>query len=175
MKRLSLDGYRSSSQFPDTRVRLDVYFSSSDGEKYVWTPDWQRETRQLFLEGHRLEELSRTQSVQMKQPEEAPARAPSDAEPRKESLNMEVLAFQAGEALMKRASLDKIQSVASSLFDFDICSHPNSKITNVRSQKIYDCIMTLSEQPYTRERKLVLMKKFIAYLAPARHPMKTLA
>jgi len=171
MKRLILDGYRSS----DTRITLDVYLKCDDGIQYVWTPDWERETRQLFLEGHRLEELSRTQSVQMKQPEETPARVPSDREPQKETVNIEVLAFQAGEALRRRASLDKIQNVASRLFAFEIFKHPNSKITDIKSQKIYDCIMTLSEQPYTRERKLVLMKKFIAYLAPARHPMKTLA
>ena len=62
MKRIFFDKYDSSGKFPDGRVKLDVYFRSSEEEKYVWTPDWERGTRHFFLEAYRIERLNRPES-----------------------------------------------------------------------------------------------------------------
>ena len=175
MESIFLHSYTSASGFPHSGVKLNIYFISIGGDKYVWTPDWKRETMQLFIEAYRLEELVRKQSLHIQQREEAVKRITEDERTEKEVADFEILAFKAGEALRRKASIPQIKKVASQIFLFDVTYHPNSKITDINAQKIYDCIMTLGEQPYTRLRKLVLVKKFVAAVAPAHHPLRSVA
>jgi hypothetical protein len=65
MGRIFFKKYDSSGRFPDGRIKLDVYFEDSEGNKYVWTPDWERGTRHFFLEAYRIEKLNRPQSAEL--------------------------------------------------------------------------------------------------------------
>lgn len=58
-KRIFFKRYDSTGKFPDGRTRLDVHFEDSQDSKYVWTPDWKKGTRNLFLEAYRVEKLNR--------------------------------------------------------------------------------------------------------------------
>lgn len=51
--------YSSTGKFPDGRTRLDIYFEDSQHNKYTWTPDWEKGTRNFFLEAYRVEKLNR--------------------------------------------------------------------------------------------------------------------
>ena len=62
MGRIFFERYDSSGKFPDGRIKLDVYFEDSEGNKYVYTPDWERGTRSFFLEAYRIERLNRPES-----------------------------------------------------------------------------------------------------------------
>ncbi len=175
MKRIFLHSHRSLGKFPDGRVRLDAYFRTSDGEEYVWTPDWKRVTNQFFLEAYQIEELNRPQSVERQRYKEVVVRVPGDEVQKKEPVNFRMLALKLGEALRSKTSRKQINDVASMLFDFDASTHRDFSITNIHSQEIYDWIMTLGEQPLSREKKLELLKKFIGTLAPKDNPLRKLA
>ncbi len=174
MKRVILHGYKSSSGDLDLRGKLNIYFSSSDGEQYVWTPQWKRGTMQLFIEAYRLEELIRNQSLQTQQLEKPVVRLVEDEKEEQNLAEWDILALEAGKALENRVSLPRIKEAASKIFEFNLTSHPNSKITGRTLKEIYDWIMTLAEQPYTRTKKLVFVKKFIAAMAPPCHPLRTI-
>ncbi|MBA7611436.1 hypothetical protein ES703_18660 [subsurface metagenome] len=174
MKRVFFDKYDSSGKFPDGRAKLDVYFRSSDGEKYVWTPDWERGTRHFFLEAYRIEKLNRPESPERERFKEVAAEVLTEEEKEKERINFKLIAIQLGEGLKGQTSVNEINRMASVVFNFDISPHPHDSITSIRSQMIYSWVMTLSEQPISEEKKLQLLKQFINLLTPEGSPLRKL-
>ncbi len=171
MKRIFFDNYDSSGKFPDGRVKLDVHFHSSDGERYVWTPDWERGTRHFFLEGYRIERLNRPESPERERFKEIATKVIKEEEQKEEQINWKLIAIRLGEGL-KGTPVNEINRMASAFFDFDVSSHPHASITSVRSQTVYDWVMTLSEQPISQGKKLQLLKQFIDALTPEDSPLR---
>jgi len=174
MKRIFFDKYDSSGKFPDGRVKLDVHFHSSDGEKYVWTPDWSKGTRHFFLEAYKIEKLNRPTGLEIKQFKEIAAEVLSEEEQEKERINFKLIALQLGEGLKNQTVINEINRMASAAFDFEASPHPHTSITSSRSQTVYNWVMTLSEQPISEEKKLQLLKQFINLLTPEDSPLRKL-
>lgn len=65
-KRIFFGRYDSAGKFEDGRIKLDIYFKDSEGNGYVWTPDWERGTRNFFLEAYRVEKLNRPKGLQVR-------------------------------------------------------------------------------------------------------------
>lgn len=174
MKRIFFDKYDSSAKFPDGRVKLDVYFHSSDGEKYVWTPEWERGTRQFFLEAYRIEKLNVPKSPERERFKRVAEEVLREEEQKEEQINWKLIAIELGEGLKYQTSLNEIGRMASVVFDFDVSPHPHPSITSSRSQTVYDWVMTLSEQLISQEKKLQLLKQFIDALTPEDSPLRKL-
>lgn len=174
MKRIFFDKYDSSGKFPDGRVKLDVYFHSSDGEKYVWTPDWQGGIRQFFLEAYRVEELNVPKSPERERFKRVAEEVLREEEQKEEPINWKLIAIELGDGLKYQTSLNEIGRMASVVFDFDVSAHPHPSITSSRSQTVYDWVMTLSKQPISQGKKLQLLKQFIDALTPEDSPLRKL-
>jgi hypothetical protein len=174
VKRIFFDKYDSSGRFPDGRVKLDVYFHSSDGEKYVWTPEWERGTRHFFLEAYRIEKLNRPESAERERFKEIATEVLREEDQDRDHLNFKLMGVKLGEGLKYQTTINEINRMASVVFDFDVSSHPHNSITSSRSQTIYDWIMTLSEQLISEEKKSQLLKKFIEALTPEDSPLREL-
>jgi len=175
MERVFMAKYDSSGKFSDGRTRLDIYLYSSDGEKYVWTPDWKKENiRHFFNEAYQVEKLvspERTKLVQS-----TPAMTVTiekvEKEEEVEPVDFEPLAFRLARMLRHHISHEQIDRLARTVFDFKSVLYPNPHITHINSQTIYDWIMTLGKQPISAKAKLRLLRKFVASIAP---PNSTLA
>ena len=174
MKRIFFNRYDSSGKFPDGRVKLDVYFRSSDGEQYVWTPDWSKGTRHFFLEAYRIEKLNVPKSPERERFKQVAEEVLYEEEQEKPEINFKRMAIELGEELKNQTSLNEIGRMASVVFDFDVSPHPHPSITSSRSQIVYDWVMTLSEQPISNENKLQLLKQFIDTLTPEDSPLRKL-
>ncbi len=66
-ERIYFKRYDSAGKFPDGRVKLDVHFKDSKGSMYIWTPDWQKGIRALFLEAYRVERLNKLKGLQVEE------------------------------------------------------------------------------------------------------------
>lgn len=170
MKRIFLHSYNSSKIIQNGQVKLDIYLSSSDGEKYVWTPDWKRGARQLFEEAYRVIDPGEPQSLERQVSKPATTPVPAEEE-KEEFVDFELLAFRLGGMLKHQASFDQINKAASTTFNFEVVTHPNDRITNIHSQTIYDWIMTLAKQTLSGEEKLKLLKEFAGTLANKNSPL----
>lgn len=159
-KRIFLKEYDSSGKFPDGRVKLDVYFKSSDGEEYVWTPDWERGTRQLFKEAYRIEGINRPESPEKKRFEDVAEEVLSSGKDRESYNKFKLEAIRLGEQLKYQTSLNQINRIASACFNFNVREHPNENITSTRAQVIYNWVMTLYGQPMSEREKSELLKRF---------------
>ncbi len=173
MKRIFFDRYDSSGKFPDGRAKLDVYFQSSDGTNFVWTPEWEK-TRNFFLEAYRIERLNMPQSPERERFRKVAEQVLHEEEQEKEWINFKLIAFQLGEGLKYMTSINEIGRMASAVFDFNVSPHPHTSITSVRSQTVYNWVMTLSEQPISQEKKTQLLKQFIDALTPEDSPLRKL-
>ena len=174
MKRVFMAKYDSSGKFPDGRTRLDIYLYSSDGEKYVWTPDWKKENiRHFFNEAYQVEKLVSPERTKVAQ--STPAMAVTIEKVEKdeevEPVDFETLAFRLAHMLKRHISYEEIDRLAKIVFDFKLVLYPNPDIININSQTIYDWIMTLGKQPISAEAKLRLLRKFVASLAPPNTPL----
>lgn len=89
-------------------------------------------------------------------------------------INFRLIGVKLGEGLKYRTSINEINRIASAIFDFDVSPHPHESITSVRSQLIYDWVMTLAEQPIDEEKKLQLLQEFINALTPKNDPLRNL-
>jgi len=158
-KRLLLTKYRSVGTFNDGCPKLEIYFSSSNGSNYVWTPEWRGETLRLFQHACQLKAVNQP-SIEVEQA------------CRKPVPDYISLAIKAAKALNEKTTLDRINKVAKALFRFDTTSHMDKSMPDVVSQEIYDWIMTLSEQPFDEEEKWRLAQKFIVSLAPVSSPVE---
>ena len=61
INRLFLHSYRVDTKLSEKHPRLNVYFENSNGEKYIWAPDWDEGVRQLFMEAYRLQNINAPQ------------------------------------------------------------------------------------------------------------------
>ena len=174
MDRIFFNKYESSGKFPDGRVKLDVYFRSSDGGTYIWTPDWQQGTRHFFLEAYRIEKLNRPQSLERGQFKKVAEEVLAEEEQEKPKINFKLVAIELGDGLKYQTSVNEINRMASVVFDFEPLSHPHPSITSVRAQTVYDWVMTLSEQLTSEEKKLRLLREFIDRLAPENSSLRKL-
>jgi hypothetical protein len=172
MKRVFFKNFRSLSDPQAKRISLDIFFTSADGGKYIWTPEWKKETNQLFMEAYSLLE-----NVQVKKGKTHTIAAPAIKETglEREVINIRQLAFKVSEILRSKTTESMIEEVASSLFDFKAEFHTNTDISSTVGQSIYDWIMTLGEQPINQETKLRLLRQFIAAMAPIGSALKKLA
>ncbi len=171
MKRIFLDKYDSTGKLPGGLIRLDAYFHSSDGERYVWTPDWKGETKHFFEEAYNVENLSAPGTVKGDRIDISTVKVTVKEEQKVERIDMEPIAFRVGELLKRRISLEQINNEALALFDFKATIHNHPKISNINSQTIYDWLMTLGEQPIGSEKKLELLKKFVRTISPPDTPL----
>jgi len=174
VKRIFFDKYDSSGKFPDGRVKLDGYFHSNDGEKYVWTPEWEKGTRQFFLEAYRIEKLNAPKGSERARFKEIAEEVLHEEEYKEEQINWKLIAIELGEGLKSQTSLNEIGRMASVVFDFDASPHTHPNITSSRSQVVYGWVMTLSEQPISQEKKLRLLTQFIESLTPEDSPLRKL-
>jgi hypothetical protein len=163
-KRIYFKTYESSGKFPDGRIKLDIHFRSSDGQNYIWTHDWEKGARQLFLEAYRIERLNKPESPERERFREVASTVLSEEVKEKEQTNWKLLATQLGEAIKYRISINEIGRIASAIFDFQCTSYPNPHMTSSRSQAVYDWVMTLGRQPITKERKTELYQSFVLHL-----------
>ena len=108
MKRIFFNRYDSSGKFPDERVKLDVYFRSSDGEQYVWTPDWSKGTRHFFLEAYRIEKLNVPKSPERERFKQVAEEVLCEEEQEKPEINFKRMAIELGEELKNHTSLNEI-------------------------------------------------------------------
>jgi hypothetical protein len=173
MKRVFFDSYRSVVNSQARRTGFNVYFTSNEREKFIWTPDWEGETRRLFLEAYNL--IQKTQRPVKKAVEKVVVRVAREEKPEGEIIDFGPLAFKVGETLKNKTTEGLIENIASALFNFKVELHTNVNISNIKSQSIYDWVMTLGEQPISQETKIKLLRKFIGALAPLDSPLKKLA
>jgi len=173
MKRIIFDGYHSSVNSQARHTRINVYFSSGEGEKYVWTPDWKKGTRQLFLEAYHLIGIPQGRVKQTVTP--AVVQVERKEKPEGEIIDFGPLAYKIGEMFKNKTSVIQIEQLAAAFFNFKARAHVNVNITNIISQSIYDWVVTLGEQPIDQEKKTRLLKQFVGALAPAGSPLKKLA
>ena len=173
-KRIFFVKYESAGQFPDRRVKLDVHFRDSEGNTYVWTPDWERGTRQLFLEAYQVERLNVPTGPERTRFEQVAQQVVAEDEKSTPEKNFRLIATRLGEALKYETSINQIERVASAIFDFEVSEHPHPAITSSRSQSVYSWVMTLAERRITQWQKLHLLREFICELTPEDSPARRL-
>ncbi|MFC1964730.1 hypothetical protein ACFLWG_01830 [Chloroflexota bacterium] len=164
MKRILFNGHRLAVDSQTRSVRLNIYFTTGDGERYVWTPDWQDETRKLFAEVYHTFEEPQSR---VEKPVVAGAdQVKVEEKVKRDTIDFQTLAYKVGETFKNITTLDQIEKTASDLFDFNPDKHINSNCNNLKSQHIYDWIMTLGKQPKDPEIKSRLLRQFIDGLLP---------
>jgi uncharacterized protein (TIGR02391 family) len=89
-------------------------------------------------------------------------------------LSFRLIAIKLGEGLKYNTTINEINRVAKSVFDFPPSSYPHENITSSRSQLIYDWVMTLDGQTIDEQRKIQLLQEFINALAPENSPLRNL-
>jgi len=82
----------------------------------------------------------------------------------KENINFKLIAVKLGEELKDQYSVDQIERIGHAVFDFHRKDHPMKNITSIRSQRVYDWVMTLSEQAASDDVKLNLLNQFVENL-----------
>ena len=87
-------------------------------------------------------------------------------------INFKLVGVKLGEGL-KHVPLFEIDKIAKAIFDFPVKSQ-NSGLSNIRSQHIYDWVVTLGEQSYEEEKKEQLLQDFINELTPKDSPLRKL-
>ena len=137
MKRIFFDKYDSSGKFPDSRVKLDVHFKDSQGEHYVWTPDWEKGTRHFFLEAYRIESLNIPKSLQKEKFKKVAEEVLYEETKEELKTNYKLLAMKLGQAVIGETTINEINRVASAIFEFHVVEHPQDSIT-VRRQGKWD-------------------------------------
>jgi len=89
-------------------------------------------------------------------------------------INFRLIGIKLGEGLKYNTTINEINRIAKAIFDFPSSSFPHENITSVRSQLIYDWVMTLSEQAIDEQRKIKLLQGFINALNPENSPLRNL-
>jgi len=89
-------------------------------------------------------------------------------------INFKLIGFKLGEELKDKTTLKRIDGIATAIFDFPVSYHPHQTITSARSQKIYDWVMTLGEQPIDEKEKIRLLQEFINELTEENDPLRNL-
>lgn len=88
--------------------------------------------------------------------------------------NYKLVAIKLGEGLKYGTTIRQIEQMATSIFDFGCDPYPHENITSVRSQSIYDWVMTLANQPIDEERKKSLLQNFVYSLTAEDDPLRML-
>lgn len=81
-------------------------------------------------------------------------------------MNYRLIATEIGDAVKYDTTLKEIDRLALALFRFDCQAFPNSAISSVRAQRIYDWIMTLGRQQLEPEKRMKLLVEFSRKLVP---------
>lgn len=172
-KRLFFKHFSSAGKFPDGRARLDVFFEDSEGGNYIWTPDWERGSREFFLEAYRVERLNVPEGPEVGRFKGTAQQVVSE-EMRRSGINFRLIATNLGEDLKYSTTLNEVGRIASAVFSFDRVEHPHPSISSSRSQRIYDWVMTLSEQSMPEAEKVRLLTEFVNAIAPVDSSVKKL-
>lgn len=171
--RLHFHNFHSVGKFPDGRVRLDVYFEDSTGGRYIWTPDWEKGTRGLFLEASRIECLNVPMGHETKRFSEVAGKVYKEGK-EASPINFKLWALGLADHVRASASGNQIARVAHAIFDFQLSEQQHPGITSGKWQTTYDWIMTLFEQPLPDEKKRELLEEFVSELTPKDSPARAL-
>ncbi len=180
MNRIFFQSYSSMVNSLGRRVQFSIYLKSSDGENYVWTPDLKKGAGKLFLEAYDSQVAAapkfsgKPKSLDVEIPKPAAEQVIQSEKLKIEPDELKSLAIKLATVLCHETTYSKISNAAAAVFNFNCQTYSDSGMTNMRSQNIYDWIMTLSEQPFSMERKLELLKKFIGALASKESPLARL-
>ncbi|KXB01698.1 hypothetical protein AKJ41_00660 [candidate division MSBL1 archaeon SCGC-AAA259O05] len=70
-ERIYLEEFDATAEFPDGRIKLEIFFQNGSGnKKFVWTPPWEEGSRRLFREGYRIEKANRLEGEEVEKFEE---------------------------------------------------------------------------------------------------------
>jgi len=174
VRRIFLHSHRSSMNVSDNSTRLAVYFREKDGNYYVWTPTWNKGTKQLFSQANLISGVDQQQGVNIKLYEKTTESPLAEEEESSERTDFKLLATQLGSALGNKVTYQKVDKAAKAVFNFESKTYEDSGMAYITSQNIYDWVMTLAEQPVGNERKIKLLKKFIGAIAPENSPLAKL-
>src|SRR3990172_8248609 len=111
MKRIFFHKHSSLGRFPDGRIILDVYFRDSGGEQYIWTPDWEKGTRELFLEAYRIERLNRPESPERKKFTQTAEQVVREEDGDKARTNFKLIAIELGQGLKWQTSVNEVRRI----------------------------------------------------------------
>ncbi|PKL70665.1 MAG: TIGR02391 family protein [Methanomicrobiales archaeon HGW-Methanomicrobiales-1] len=89
-------------------------------------------------------------------------------------MNFKLIAIKLGEGLKYDTTVNDINRISSAIFDFSLKEYPHESITSVRSQLIYNWVMTLADNSMTDDKKIQLLGDFIKGLTPDNSPLRTL-
>ncbi len=85
------------------------------------------------------------------------------------AINYKLLAVEVGESLKHDTTVNEVERIGSAVFSFSRVSQQSSGITSVRSQCIYDWILSLAAQPISEAEKGNLLRLFVTKIAPPGH------
>jgi hypothetical protein len=147
IQRLQLNKFRQVGTDSSGRPRLEVYFKSSNGKSYVWTPILHEGTLRLF------QLACQEKSTKQKSKE-------VEDENGKQATDYLALAIRIGKALYQKTTINQVRKIAKSIFTFELAPPVHFSMPDIVAQEIYDWIITLSKQPINDEEKLKLIRKF---------------
>lgn len=146
IRSLQLSKFRQVGTDSNGRPQLEVYFRSSRGSNYVWTPVLQEGTLRLFQLASKIKTPAQINEAKL--------------ENSKKATKYLSIAVKVGKALYEKTSLDHVRKVAKSIFTFDLAPPVHFTMPDIVAQEIYDWIITLGEQPIDDQEKLKLIRKF---------------
>jgi hypothetical protein len=164
-KRVFFVRFDSSGKFPDGRVKLDVYFRDSEGQAYIWTPDWEKGTRQFFVEAYEVEKLNVPTGPQV-QRFVAAAQDVLTSEVGRSGVEWKALAVKLAPRLQTLGTMKDIALAAMVAFSFNPRRHGEWPTSSPKAEALFDWFMSLSEQPIAEARKLELLRKFVSEFGP---------
>ncbi len=170
-KRVFFKEFSSAGKFPDGRARLDVYFQDSEGNTFIWTPEWERGTRAFFIEAYRVGRLNVPEGPEVARFRGTAQQVVSE-EVSRAGVNFKLFATDLGEGMKYTTTVNQVGRMASAIFSFPCVAHPHPSISSSRSQLVYDWVMTLSEQPMPDSEKVRLLREFVDAIVPVDAPIK---
>jgi len=147
IKRLQLNKFRQVGTDNDGRPKLEIYFKSSSGMNYVWTPVLHEGTLRLFQMGCEVKTTEK-QANEVK------------IENSKKATKYLSIAVKVGKTLYPKTSLSHVRETAKKIFTFELAPPVHFTMPDIVAQEIYDWIITLGEQPIDDEEKQKLIRKF---------------
>ena len=104
IKKLQLSKFRQVGTDNNGRPQLEVYFNSSSGRSYIWTPVLHEGTLKLFQLGCEVKNAVKTNEAKI--------------ENNKKTTKYVSIAIKVGKALYQKTSLSHVREVAKSIFTF---------------------------------------------------------
>jgi len=84
--------------------------------------------------------------------------------PKRNTINIRLIAVEAGDALKYDTTVNEIDRIGSAIFPFRSDEFPHDSITSIRAKRIYDWLMSLGKYPCTAEDRARLASTFLLRL-----------